>query len=94
MIHYVSAQQQIKEGDKVKVKSDIGKPKYDWGKVKKGSVGIVKAVVKGDIVIVDFPEQAGWKGLMSEMEIVERKSTFTPDEGIKHNMLFLNDYMI
>ncbi|KAM9567415.1 E3 ubiquitin-protein ligase HERC2 isoform 7-T8 [Guaruba guarouba] len=61
----------IKIGDKVRVKSSVTTPKYKWGSVTHRSVGVVKAFsANGKDVIVDFPQQSHWTGLLSEMELV------------------------
>ncbi|KAL1023407.1 hypothetical protein UPYG_G00040470 [Umbra pygmaea] len=61
----------IKIGDKVRVKSPVTTPKYKWGSVTHRSVGVVKAFsANGKDVIVDFPQQSHWTGLLSEMELV------------------------
>ncbi|KAL1253680.1 hypothetical protein QQF64_015909 [Cirrhinus molitorella] len=60
----------IKVGDSVRVKSSIITPKHNWGgHVTHKSVGIVKDI-KSENVIVDFPSHKGWKGILSEMELV------------------------
>ena len=61
-------------GDKVKVDPSISEPKYKWGSVKKGSVGTVKRIDSDGDIVVDFPEQSGWKGLLKEMELVSGMS--------------------
>nr|XP_057930110.1 E3 ubiquitin-protein ligase HERC2 isoform X4 [Doryrhamphus excisus] len=61
----------IKIGDKVRVKPSVTTPKYKWGSVTHRSVGVVKAFsANGKDVIVDFPQQSHWTGLLSEMELV------------------------
>uniref|UniRef100_A0A8C0VK07 E3 ubiquitin-protein ligase HERC2 n=1 Tax=Cyanistes caeruleus TaxID=156563 RepID=A0A8C0VK07_CYACU len=66
-----SSASHIKIGDKVRVKSSVTTPKYKWGSVTHRSVGIVKAFsANGKDVIVDFPQQSHWTGLLSEMELV------------------------
>ncbi|KAG2456459.1 HERC2 ligase, partial [Polypterus senegalus] len=61
----------IKIGDKVRVKTSVTTPKYKWGSVTHRSVGVVKAFsANGKDVIVDFPQQSHWTGLLSEMELV------------------------
>ncbi|XP_043075914.1 tripartite motif-containing protein 6 isoform X2 [Puntigrus tetrazona] len=59
----------IKKGDKVRVKPSVETPKYLWGSVSHGSIGSV-INVQGEAVTVDFPEQQGWIGEVSEMELV------------------------
>ncbi|XP_050995357.1 tripartite motif-containing protein 5 isoform X2 [Labeo rohita] len=60
----------IKVGDRVRVKSSVITPKHNWGgHVTHKSVGVVKDI-KSEDVIVDFPSHKGWKGILSEMELV------------------------
>ncbi|XP_037324635.2 E3 ubiquitin-protein ligase HERC2 [Pungitius pungitius] len=66
-----SSPSHIKIGDKVRVKPSVITPKYKWGSVTHRSVGVVKAFsANGKDVIVDFPQQSHWTGLLSEMELV------------------------
>ncbi|XP_066478199.1 E3 ubiquitin-protein ligase HERC2 isoform X5 [Tiliqua scincoides] len=66
-----SSPSHIKIGDKVRVKTSVTTPKYKWGSVTHRSVGVVKAFsANGKDVIVDFPQQSHWTGLLSEMELV------------------------
>ncbi|MCI4375021.1 hypothetical protein PGIGA_G00104220 [Pangasianodon gigas] len=66
-----SSPSHIKIGDKVRVKQSVTTPKYKWGSVTHRSVGAVKAFsANGKDVIVDFPQQSHWTGLLSEMELV------------------------
>ncbi|XP_043927990.1 E3 ubiquitin-protein ligase HERC2 [Protopterus annectens] len=66
-----SSPSHIKIGDKVRVKASVTTPKYKWGSVTLRSVGVVKAFsANGKDVIVDFPQQSHWTGLLSEMELV------------------------
>ncbi|XP_038616113.1 E3 ubiquitin-protein ligase HERC2 [Tachyglossus aculeatus] len=66
-----SSPSHIKIGDKVRVKTSVTTPKYKWGSVTHRSVGAVKAFsANGKDVIVDFPQQSHWTGLLSEMELV------------------------
>ncbi|KAF4099524.1 E3 ubiquitin-protein ligase TRIM36 [Onychostoma macrolepis] len=58
----------IKIGDKVCVKPSVETPKYLWGSVSHKSIGSVRNV-QGETVTVDFPEQEGWIGQVSEMEL-------------------------
>ena len=61
----------IRIGDRVKVKPSVVIPKYKWGSVSYRSVGVVTAVSSnGQDLIVDFPEQNYWQGLVNEMEVV------------------------
>ncbi|GAB1292151.1 E3 ubiquitin-protein ligase HERC2 [Apodemus speciosus] len=66
-----SSSSHIKIGDKVRVKTSVTTPKYKWGSVTHQSVGLVKAFsANGKDIIVDFPQQSHWTGLLSEMELV------------------------
>lgn len=67
---------QIKVGERVRVKSWVTTPKYKWGSVTHDSVGIVTQInSNGRDIFVDFPQQLNWTGLISEMEVVP---TFHP----------------
>ncbi|KAB5583793.1 hypothetical protein PHYPO_G00099730 [Pangasianodon hypophthalmus] len=70
-----SSPSHIKIGDKVRVKQSVTTPKYKWGSVTHRSVGAVKGEAQLSVpteksVIVDFPQQSHWTGLLSEMELV------------------------
>ncbi|XP_051732344.1 uncharacterized protein LOC127502925 isoform X3 [Ctenopharyngodon idella] len=60
----------IKVGDRVRVKPSITTPKHNWGSVTHESMGVVKDI-KFEDVIVDFPNHKGWKGILSEMELID-----------------------
>ncbi|TRY57036.1 hypothetical protein DNTS_023940 [Danionella cerebrum] len=70
----------IKVGDKVRVKDSVITPKFTWGGyVSHTSVGVVKGkiwvlsydkYIKSENVMVDFPKHKGWKGILSEMEVI------------------------
>ena len=46
-------------------------PRYKWGSITHQSVGVVRTLNRNGLdMTVDFPEQANWTGLMSEMELV------------------------
>ncbi|KAK7150333.1 hypothetical protein R3I93_011552 [Phoxinus phoxinus] len=60
----------IKVGDRVRVKPSITTPKHNWGEhVTHTSVGVVKDI-KFEDVIVEFPKHKDWKGILSEMELI------------------------
>lgn len=61
--------QQIIVGSHVRIKSNVSTPRYKWGSVVRGSVGVVTAINNGDVT-VDFPQQFSWTGQLSEMELV------------------------
>ncbi|XP_062858606.1 E3 ubiquitin/ISG15 ligase TRIM25-like [Trichomycterus rosablanca] len=69
-------------GDEVRVKASVVTPKHDWGGVTHKSVGRVKAI-KGDVMTVDFPEFSGWKGFLSEMELIRSKASVQPSSPFK-----------
>ncbi|CAI8025927.1 E3 ubiquitin-protein ligase HERC2, partial [Geodia barretti] len=61
----------FKPGDKVRVKRSVHTPKYKWGSISHQSVGVVQTLNRNGIdVTVNFPEQANWTGVISEMELV------------------------
>eukprot|EP00931_Biecheleriopsis_adriatica_P048973 TRINITY_DN2830_c1_g1_i1.p1 TRINITY_DN2830_c1_g1~~TRINITY_DN2830_c1_g1_i1.p1 ORF type:complete len:825 (-),score=179.99 TRINITY_DN2830_c1_g1_i1:61-2535(-) len=70
----------ISEGDRVRVHPDVEKPKYNWGKVKRGDVGTVISV-NGKDCKVDFPRQKKWSGLCSEMEKVTEEEEKETDKS-------------
>lgn len=58
-------------GDTVRVRASVSKPEYGWGDVDHTSIGQVDSLIKSlDEVLVDFPEQDGWRALTSELEVV------------------------
>ncbi|XP_049844846.1 E3 ubiquitin-protein ligase HERC2 [Schistocerca gregaria] len=68
---FLSPPPPVKVGDRVKVKQSVRTPKYKWGSVTHGSVGIVTSVSSnGREISVDFPQQSDWTGVISEMEVV------------------------
>ena len=66
----------IKMGDLVRVRASVSRPIYGWGDVDHSSIGPVVSlepnpkVNPSPKVIVDFPEQHGWRGRVSELEVV------------------------
>ena len=54
----------------VRVRASVSKPEYGWGDVDHISIGQVDSLEDSDEVIVDFPEQGGWRALTSELEVV------------------------
>ncbi len=61
----------VRVGDRVRVKPSVATPKYKWGSVSHGAIGVVvSAASNGRDVTVDFPQQSNWTGLLSEMEVV------------------------
>ena len=57
-------------GDTVRVRGSVSKPEYGWGDVDHTSIGQVDSLEGSDEVLVDFPEQDGWRALTSELEVV------------------------
>jgi E3 ubiquitin-protein ligase HERC2 len=61
----------IKPGDKVHVKRSVTTPRYKWGQVTHNSIGTVVSISRnGKDLVVNFPEQTSWTGLITEMELV------------------------
>mmetsp|Transcript_68047 Transcript_68047/g.148334 ORF Transcript_68047/g.148334 Transcript_68047/m.148334 type:complete len:815 (-) Transcript_68047:352-2796(-) len=76
----------LKVGDKVKVRADISEPKYKWGSVKPGMVGVLKRIDDDGDCFVAFPELPRlWRGLCSEMQKASpgQSSTTTLQVGTK-----------
>ena len=69
-------------GDRVRVRAEVSRPRYEWGGVRRGAVGTLLRF-SGDECIVDFPACRRWRGLLSEMERV------TAAEQVPHVSLFL-----
>lgn len=61
----------IKVGSHVRICQNVSTPRYKWGSVAPGSIGVVTAIneMTGD-ASVDFPQQFNWSGHISEMELV------------------------
>ena len=59
-------------GDKVRVRDSIVTPLHGWGNVDHTSVGTVRVLPSegGQTLVIDFPEQSSWSGLVSELEVV------------------------
>ncbi|XP_060771584.1 E3 ubiquitin/ISG15 ligase TRIM25-like [Neoarius graeffei] len=70
----------IRVGDRVRVKSSVNEPTFEWGRVTHESVGVVTSV-NDEILIADFPEYEAWKGLLSEMELVDINKSTGADES-------------
>ena len=81
--------------DSVKIRKTVVQPEYKWGAVTHSSVGVVKMLDGRSTgsnfgcgeddpdVIVDFPEQIGWRGKQSELIKVRRPSGNSPDSHRK-----------
>lgn len=57
-------------GSHVRIKANVSAPRYKWGSILRGSVGVVTAINDSGDVTVDFPQQFSWTGQLSEMELV------------------------
>lgn len=65
-----TSDQAIMVGSHVRIAQNIQNPRYKWGSVPRGSIGVVTAVNENGNVSVDFPQQFNWTGHISEMELV------------------------
>lgn len=72
---------EFKLGDRVRVKADITQPKYSWGSVKAGDVGVVSYISR-TMMSVDFPTQSYWNAAIEEMELY----TLTPLEAAEEEI--------
>ena len=54
------------------MRASVDTPFYGWGDVDHDSVGVVSILPTegGQYLVVDFPEQKDWQGVMEEMEVV------------------------
>ena len=68
-----------KVGDRVRVRLGVANPTYGWGSVEHGDVGILTQIDKNGDCKVDFPQQSGWAGKLSEMEKVQAFSLNAED---------------
>ncbi|XP_022131000.2 probable E3 ubiquitin-protein ligase HERC2 [Pieris rapae] len=69
-------------GDRVRVRSAVTQPRYKWGCIDHSSVGTVTAISSnGRDLTVDFPQQPGWTGQVSEMELVTDQSEWGESAG-------------
>ncbi|KAJ9473694.1 hypothetical protein DIPPA_17079 [Diplonema papillatum] len=61
----------IRVGAYIRVKPSVTTPKFAWGRVTPGDVGMVTEMERRrELVKVDFPKQRNWMGYIHEMEIV------------------------
>lgn len=58
-------------GSAVQVRPDVETPRYQWGQVKRGEVGVVASVESQVLWKVDFPSCKGWKA--DPMELMVRR---------------------
>lgn len=87
-------------GSRIRIKPDVKKPKYGWGMVHHLSIGTIKELREGSsnitgdrekVVVVDFPEQRRWTGLLSEIERVASEN----DNGeMVRNFCFVLDLRV
>ena len=78
--------QMIKVGDRVRVKPSVTTPQYKWGSINHHSVGTVTSLhVNGRDLVVEFPGQKQWTGVLYEMEIVPSVHTDMKCDGCKVN---------
>ncbi|KAI5642407.1 regulator of chromosome condensation (RCC1) repeat domain-containing protein [Phthorimaea operculella] len=69
-------------GDRVRVRAAVTQPRYKWGCIDHTSVGTVTAISSnGRDLTVDFPQQPGWTGQVSEMELVTDQSEWGESAG-------------
>ncbi|CAG9575570.1 unnamed protein product [Danaus chrysippus] len=69
-------------GDRVRVRAAVTQPRYKWGCIDHSSVGTVTAIQSnGRDLTVDFPQQPGWTGQVSEMELVTDQSEWGESAG-------------
>ncbi len=71
----VFIEKKINLGDKVRIKSSVAKPEYEWGAVTHASIGVVTSIDTDGEVILDFPQQKKWYGLLVELELVKNVQT-------------------
>ncbi|XP_052278368.1 E3 ubiquitin-protein ligase HERC2-like [Dreissena polymorpha] len=91
----------IKVGDKVRVKPSVVTPTYKWGSVTHRSVGTVSSILSnGRDIIVEFPQQAHWTGMVEEMELVPSTHSgvgcdgceMLPIVGVRYKCRVCTDY--
>ena len=61
-------EKRFQKGQQVRVKRSISTPRYGWGAIDHNSVGLISSY-DGKDVIIDFPDQKGWRCLEDEIEI-------------------------
>lgn len=66
----LTSDQLIMIGSHVRIAQNIQNPRYKWGSVPRGSIGVVTAINENGDVSVDFPQQFNWTGHITEMELV------------------------
>lgn len=64
---------EYKIGDKVRVRKNVEEPKYKWGSVSPGDIGVVVKIDSEGDLKVDFPAQSDWDAYPPEMELAVNK---------------------
>ena len=83
---HIGSGQVIKVGDRVRVKASVSTPQYKWGSVNHRSIGIVTSInPNGRDIVVDFPQQKHWTGVLHEMELVPSVHPDMKCDGCKMN---------
>lgn len=49
-------------GSHVRIRQNVSTPRYRWGSVTTGSIGVVTSISENGDVTVDFPQQFNWTG--------------------------------
>ncbi|KAL4709830.1 hypothetical protein ACJJTC_001284, partial [Scirpophaga incertulas] len=81
-VEVVSGSPPFAVGDRVRVRAAVTQPRYKWGCIDHTSVGTVTAISSnGRDLTVDFPQQPGWTGQVSEMELVTDQSEWGESAG-------------
>lgn len=65
-----SVEPTIMVGSHVRIHQNVLTPRYKWGSVVPGSIGVVTAINDNGDINVDFPTQFNWCGKIDEMELV------------------------
>lgn len=68
-----------KVGDRVRMIATTT-PRFGWGSVKTGDIGVITRANSGDRIRADFPAQSGWYGRQSEFELVVEQPALKPVE--------------
>lgn len=63
----------LKAGDLVRVSLPAGRsePRYKWGSIRRCSVGTLVYIDDDRDVVVEFPEDNTWRGVLSELVAAE-----------------------
>lgn len=70
--------ERIQPGVRVRVKPSVSLPKFNWGSASPSSVGHVKEVKYDGKVVINFPEDDTWHGVLGELEVVDRPAALMP----------------